>query len=87
MAGGAGGDEAWFVYRRTAGRITAMPANWKGWTAFVAAIAVNIAVAYALMALTAGLDPLLRLALLIPAIGGGVWLIARLAVAKGRPTD
>lgn len=87
MAGGAGGDEAWFVYKRTADRITAMPVNWKGWAACIGALAANIAFAYALMALTADFHPLVRLALLIPAIGGGVWLIARLAVAKGRQTD
>ncbi len=80
-------DQAWFVYTQTAGRITAMPVNWKGWAAFFAAVAANILVAYLLMAVTAGLHPLLRLALLIPAIGGGVWLIARLAVAKGRPAE
>ena len=64
-----------------------MPANWKGWAAFLAAVVANILFVYLLMAATIGLHPLLRLALLIPAIGGGVWLLAMLAVAKGRPAD
>ena len=70
MTGDADGEEAWFVYTRTAGRITALPANWKGWAAFIAAVAANILAAYAVMAVTADIQPLARLVLLMMAIGG-----------------
>jgi len=32
--------DVWFVYTRTPGRLSAMPANWKGWLALILIITV-----------------------------------------------
>jgi hypothetical protein len=84
---GEGGDRSWFVYSRTAGRITAAPASWQGWAAFAACIAANVAVGYAVMRLTLDLHPLLRVLLLSAVLVAGILLTVKLMQAKGRRVE
>jgi hypothetical protein len=77
----------WFVYTRTAGRITAAPANWKGWVAFLGILAVVAALGMGATWLARDLHPLLRVAALSVVIIAGVILIVRIALAKGRPSS
>jgi antibiotic biosynthesis monooxygenase (ABM) superfamily enzyme len=79
------GSDHWFVYSRTAGRITAAPANWKGWLVLVLGIGLTAASGFAVMRLNEGLHPLLRVLMLSAVILAGVLLLVRLAMAKGRP--
>jgi predicted lipid-binding transport protein (Tim44 family) len=76
----------WFVYTRTAGRITAAPANWKGWLVLLGGIALISAAGMGAMFLMRDMHPLLRLAGLSVVIVTGVVLIVRIALAKGRPS-
>ena len=78
------GSDDWFVYSRTAGRITAAPANWKGWSALILLILATIALAYGAMLLTVEAHPILRFVALSAVILGGVLTIVRLAIRKGR---
>jgi ABC-type nickel/cobalt efflux system permease component RcnA len=85
MSGDKG--DHWFHYTRTAGRVTAAPANWKGWVALLGGIAVVAALGMGAMSLMHDTHPLLRVAGLSLVIVTGVLLIVRIALAKGRPTD
>ena len=80
------GQDHWFVYTRTAARITAVPANWKGWAVLLGGIVLITAMSTVLMSLMRDLHPLLGVAGLCLVILPGVLLIARIAVAKGRPS-
>jgi hypothetical protein len=80
------GSDHWFNYTRTAGRITAAPANWKGWAALLGGIALITVLAMGAMALMRDSHPLLRLVGLSFVIAAGVLLIVRIALAKGRPS-
>ena len=79
-------DDHWFNYTRTAGRITAAPANWKGWAVLLAGTALIVALGMGSMTLMRDLHPLLRVAGLSLVIVAGVLLIVRIALAKGRPS-
>jgi uncharacterized membrane protein (DUF441 family) len=81
----ADGRDHWFVHSRTPGRITAAPANWKGWLVLALGIALTVVAGFGVMRLNQGLHPLLRALTLGAAILAGVLALARLAVAKGRP--
>jgi uncharacterized protein with LGFP repeats len=78
-------EDPWFLYTRTAGRITAAPANWKGWAVLLGSIAVLTVLGYGAMSSMRDLHPLLRVAGLSVLIVAGVLLIVRVALAKGRP--
>ena len=80
------GQDHWFNYTRTAGRITAAPANWKGWMVLLGGIAAIAALGMGVMALMRDTHPLLRLVGLSVVILAGVLAIVRLALAKGRPS-
>jgi hypothetical protein len=80
------GQDHWFNYTRTTGRITAAPANWKGWVVLLGGIALIIALGMGAMSLMHDTHPLLRVAALSVVIVSGVVLIVRIALAKGRPT-
>jgi membrane protein YdbS with pleckstrin-like domain len=81
------GRDHWFLYSRTAGRITAAPANWRGWLALVIGVLLTVAVAVGVMRLTGGFHPAVRLLALGAAILAGVLVLIRLAVRKGRPSS
>lgn len=83
----AGRDRSWFVYTRTAGRITAAPASWQGWAAFAACIAANVAAGLAVMRLAWGLHPAIRFALFAAVLLAGILLTLRLMMAKGRRAE
>jgi predicted lipid-binding transport protein (Tim44 family) len=80
-------QDQWFTYTRTAGRITAAPANWKGWAVLLGGIAAIIALGMGAMRLMRDLHPLLQVAGLSLVIVAGVVLIVRVALAKGRPSS
>jgi predicted lipid-binding transport protein (Tim44 family) len=77
-------DDPWFVYRRTASRIRAAPANWKGWAVLAGGIAATVVLGWGAMQLTQGMHPLLQGLALTAAIAVGVLLILRVVLAKGR---
>ena len=77
--------DAWFVYARTPGRITATPANLKGWAALIAAIAALIGVTLLVSRSAFSFHPLASGATLFVIIPIGVLLIFQLVIAKGRP--
>jgi predicted lipid-binding transport protein (Tim44 family) len=79
-----GEQDHWFFYTRTAGRITAAPANKKGWAVFLGLLAATVALGLAAASLTHALHPLLRVLVLSVVIVAGVLLIVRIALAKGR---
>ena len=81
-----GNEDPWFNYTRTAGRITAAPANWKGWAILLGGIALIALLGRGAMFLMRDVHPLLRVAGLSMVIVTGVVLIVRIALAKGRPT-
>ena len=81
------GNGHWFTYTRTAGRITAAPANCKGWAVLLAGIALLWAAGMGAMALMGDVHPLLRVAGLSLVIVAGVLLIVRIALTKGRPAN
>ncbi|HEX9953824.1 MAG TPA: hypothetical protein VGB48_01235 [Allosphingosinicella sp.] len=79
--------EHWFVYTRTAGRITAVPANGIGWAVLLGSIVLISAAGFGIMALLPEVHPLLRVAALSVVILAGLLLIFRLVLAKGRPSS
>ncbi|HEY7810203.1 MAG TPA: hypothetical protein VIA98_07475 [Allosphingosinicella sp.] len=79
--------EHWFVYTRTAGRITAVPANGTGWAVLIGAIVLIVGAGLGLMLLLPDVHPLLRVAALSVVILSGLLLIMRLVLAKGRPSS
>jgi hypothetical protein len=79
------GGGHWFVYTRTAGRITAAPANWKGWAVLLGGIAAVGALGFGAMRLGGEIHPILGVTALSVVIVAGVLLIVRIALAKGRP--
>ena len=79
-------QDHWFNYTRTAGRITAAPANWKGWLVLLGGIALIAVLGRVAMSLIGDVHPLLSVAGLSAVIVTGVVLIVRIAVAKGRPS-
>ena len=82
----SGEQDHWFNYTRTAGRITAAPANWKGWAVLVGGIALIAAAGTGAMTLMRDLHSLLRVAGLSLVIVTGVVVIVRVALAKDRPS-
>jgi hypothetical protein len=77
-------DDTWFVYSRSAVKITATPVNGKGWSAFVACVAFTIFVGIAVSRWAFTFHPLLAGLALAAVIVIGVLLIIRLVIAKGR---
>lgn len=78
-------QDPWFTYTRTAGRITAAPANWKGWAVLIGGIGIVALLGYAAMRFAGPIHPLLGAAGLSVVIVAGVLVIVRIALAKGRP--
>ena len=76
--------DAWFIYSRSAGRISAGPANVKGWLALLMLIITTVALGHGVMLLTSSLHPFLRLLALSAVVLAGVLPIVRLALLKGR---
>jgi hypothetical protein len=77
-------EDPWFVYQRTAGRITARPVNAKGWLALLALIALPPVIVLTLGGLVMAVHPLLFAALLVVSLGSALWLLFRLMRRKGR---
>jgi hypothetical protein len=80
-------DDPWFVYIRRPGKISAAPANVKGWIALIACITITTCVGVAISAATATLHPVVIVLGLTGTILVGVLLTIKLAVAKGRQID
>jgi hypothetical protein len=80
-------NEHWFVYTRTAGRITATPANWKGWLALLIGLSLTVTCGWLLMWISLDRHPILRFLALSFTILAGVFLLIRLALSKGKPTS
>lgn|GEM_PF-6775011 len=77
-------SDDWFIYSRSAGRVTAIPANGKGWAAFLLLLTATITLGYIVIVMASGLHLGVRLVALSVVIVGGVLAILRLAIAKGR---
>ncbi|GGE85804.1 hypothetical protein [Sphingomonas prati] len=80
-------DDAWFVYSRRAGRISAAPANAKGWVAFLLCLGVTIATGLAIVDYGLSVHPVVGFVLLVASILASIGLTMALAVAKGRRVD
>ena len=78
-------DEVWFRYTRTAGRISAVPVNAKGWAVLVAAIVLPVLVTLASAPALTAVHPLLFVVVLALCLGLSFWILFRLVLAKGRP--
>ena len=81
------GEEAWFRYTRTAGRITAVPTNAKGWIALACAILAPLVAMSLVGPMMMRVHPILFGLALFLAIGVSVFLLVRLVLAKGRSND
>jgi hypothetical protein len=77
-------QEIWFSYARTAGRITAKPANWRGWVALSIALAVNLIFVLIVWAAAATIHPLAGPASLFVSLPLGLLMILKMVLAKGR---
>ncbi len=79
-------DDPWFIYKKETGRFTAMPANWRGWSAFVVGIVLTIGLSLKIMEMTEGYAFIMRLFAINAVILAGVGAICMLAYRKGRPS-
>lgn len=77
-------SDSWFVYQRTAGRITARPTGPKGWVVLLALIACPVLIVLLLGGKAMAVHPLVFAALLIVSLSLSLWLLFRLVRAKGR---
>lgn len=80
-------SEAWFVYRRSAGRFRAMPVSWQGWAVLVGGIVATMLVGMAALRATAPWPFALRLVAHFLVVTTGVLSIYWVAYRKGRPSD
>jgi hypothetical protein len=78
--------EPWFRYTRTAGRITAAPANAKGWIALAGAILAPLIIMSVVGPILMRIHPLLFGLVLFLAIGGTILVFIRLVLARGSPS-
>lgn len=78
-------SDAWFVYKRAPGSITAKPLNGKGYAAFLSILLSTIVLGTGLVWFNRDRHPLLLLLILASVISCGVILILALAIWKGRP--
>jgi hypothetical protein len=78
-------SDAWFIYERAPGTITAKPANGKGYAAFLSVLLSTIMLGTGLVWFNRDLNPLILLLILASVIVTGVMLILGLALWKGRP--
>jgi membrane glycosyltransferase len=76
--------DAWFVYQRRVGELSAQPANAKGWFALIGCILGTIAIAlltfFVLMPVSPVVAGIAMGAAIVAGVSGTVWL----SVAKGR---
>ncbi|MFD1949410.1 hypothetical protein ACFSGX_01350 [Sphingomonas arantia] len=80
-------DDTWFVYSRSAGRISAAPVNAKGWVAFFVSVCGTVVAGLVLARYGFSLHPVVGVVLLTATILVGTGLTIGLAVAKGRRVD
>lgn len=80
-------NDAWFVYSRRAGKITAAPVNAKGWATLAACLTIIIVASWAVAGLAFEVHPALAWAGLFVVIAGGVLITVKIAMAKGRQLD
>lgn len=77
-------DDAWFIYERRVGELSAQPANMKGWLALIGCILGTIAAALGVFFALFGVSPVLAGiamgATIVACVLGTIWL----SVAKGR---
>ena len=78
--------DPWFIYRRENGRFRAMPANWQGWSFFIAVLACTVVLSLAMARMTAGFPFAVRFVALAAVILIGVAAICLVTVRKGRPS-
>lgn len=74
----------WFVYTRTAGRISAAPVNWKGWLALIVTLGMTTTSGIFVSSLAVTWGPFAHLVALAMVILTGLLLIFRLVLAKGK---
>lgn len=79
------GSDAWFVYTRTPGKVSAAPANLKGWAALIGCIALSSVFARLVVGWLLPMSPVLAFGTLAIIIVASVLLTIRLAIWKGRP--
>ena len=81
----ADGQDPWFIYQRTAGRITGRPANLKGWVFFAGTLIAVPALAAPIMGLLirAG-HPIIGSLALAAILLTGFYLLFRVMLAKGK---
>lgn len=80
-------SDAWFVYTSSASRISGAPANWKGWVALFACLALMLIAAIVVGGAAAELHPAAGIVALLAVNFAGIFGIVRLVVAKGRRVD
>lgn len=78
-----GRDGRWFVYAKTPGRLTARPANSRGWLALAAALGGTIIFASLVCAIAWQLHPLAGALSLFLTIPFALFLTSRMILAKG----
>ena len=79
--------DPWFVYQRTAGRITGRPANLKGWLALAGTILlIPLLAAPAMGLLIRAGHPILGALALAAILLAGLALLLRVMLAKGKQT-
>jgi hypothetical protein len=75
---------AWFTYSRRPGKVSATPANARGWLALAGCIMGTVLVGRLVFRLALASHPVLAFAALISVITLGVLFTVWLAVVKGR---
>lgn len=76
--------DPWFIFVRRPGKVSAKPANAKGWVALSGCVAVTVLVGLIASRSALGLHPVLGFIVLMAVITVGVLLTVRLMMAKGR---
>lgn len=77
----------WLIYSRQPGKISAAPANAKGWVALAGCIVIIVPVGRVTSCCALQLHPVFGFFMLMAVIIFGVLLTIRLAIAKGKQGD
>lgn len=77
-------QEIWFSYAKSHGRITAKPANWRGWVALMIALAINLLFVLMVWSAAATIHPMAGPVSLFLSLPLGLLLILKMVLAKGQ---
>lgn len=79
--------DIWFLYSRRPGKISASPANARGWLVLAICLAVIVSIGVVAANWMRSLHPILGVVAPLIVIVAGVLLTLKIAVAKGRQVD